>query len=180
MSWYPLGRPIGTTIYPGMQVTAVWIKNHLLDGWSINDICCLIPAWFGVLASIVTGLIAYEASIPQNSSQSVVSFLSDLLKGRISSPSISSSGGGLQVLGMPSPAVECGVITLGLMAIVPAHLMRSIGGGYDNESVAMFAMVLTFYCWMRSLRTGISPVGAFVGGLATALAYFYMVASWGT
>merc|ERR1719443_2127753 len=30
-SWYPLGRPIGTTIYPGMQITAVviWeaIKN---------------------------------------------------------------------------------------------------------------------------------------------------------
>jgi len=22
-SWYPLGRPIGTTIYPGMQMTAV-------------------------------------------------------------------------------------------------------------------------------------------------------------
>ena len=21
--WYPLGRPVGTTIYPGMQVTAV-------------------------------------------------------------------------------------------------------------------------------------------------------------
>merc|ERR1719482_239943 len=24
-SWYPLGRPIGTTIYPGMQITAVVI-----------------------------------------------------------------------------------------------------------------------------------------------------------
>ena len=23
MSWYPLGRPIGTTIYPGMQITSV-------------------------------------------------------------------------------------------------------------------------------------------------------------
>ena len=25
MSWYPLGRPVGTTIYPGMQVTSVAI-----------------------------------------------------------------------------------------------------------------------------------------------------------
>merc|ERR1719408_792897 len=27
MSWYPLGRPVGTTIYPGMQLTAyvIWI-----------------------------------------------------------------------------------------------------------------------------------------------------------
>merc|ERR1719446_991399 len=24
-SWYPLGRPVGTTIYPGMQITAVGI-----------------------------------------------------------------------------------------------------------------------------------------------------------
>merc|ERR1719282_1938635 len=25
MSWYPIGRPIGTTIYPGMQIAAVEI-----------------------------------------------------------------------------------------------------------------------------------------------------------
>merc|ERR1712166_1589324 len=25
MSWYPLGRPVGTTIYPGMQMTSVTI-----------------------------------------------------------------------------------------------------------------------------------------------------------
>ena len=23
MSWYPLGRPVGTTIYPGMQISSV-------------------------------------------------------------------------------------------------------------------------------------------------------------
>merc|ERR1719446_2013895 len=28
-SWYPLGRPIGTTIYPGMQITAVVIWESL-------------------------------------------------------------------------------------------------------------------------------------------------------
>ena len=30
MVWYPLGRPVGSTIYPGMQFTAVFIKNHIL------------------------------------------------------------------------------------------------------------------------------------------------------
>jgi dolichyl-diphosphooligosaccharide--protein glycosyltransferase len=24
-SWYPLGRPVGTTIYPGMQISSVMI-----------------------------------------------------------------------------------------------------------------------------------------------------------
>merc|ERR1719269_349759 len=28
-SWYPLGRPVGTTIYPGMQITSVWIWKAL-------------------------------------------------------------------------------------------------------------------------------------------------------
>merc|ERR1719502_847386 len=28
-SWYPLGRPVGTTIYPGMQISSVAIKNVL-------------------------------------------------------------------------------------------------------------------------------------------------------
>merc|ERR1719393_860946 len=28
-SWYPLGRPVGTTIYPGMQITSVVIKRTL-------------------------------------------------------------------------------------------------------------------------------------------------------
>ena len=30
-------------------------------------------------------------------------------------------------------------------------IMRSVGS-YDNESVAMTAMMMTFYCWVRSLR----------------------------
>ena len=29
MVWYPLGRPIGTTIYPGMQFASVWIWQGL-------------------------------------------------------------------------------------------------------------------------------------------------------
>merc|ERR1719454_1952924 len=28
-SWYPIGRPIGTTIYPGMQMTAVAIYEAM-------------------------------------------------------------------------------------------------------------------------------------------------------
>lgn len=28
-SWYPLGRPVGTTIYPGMQMTSVFIWKVL-------------------------------------------------------------------------------------------------------------------------------------------------------
>ena len=45
-------------------------------------------------------------------------------------------------------------ITAAIMAILPAHLiMRSVAGGYDNESVAVTAIVATFFWWIRSLRT---------------------------
>ena len=36
--------------------------------------------------------------------------------------------------------------------MIPAHLMRSVAGGYDNESIAVAAIVGTFFFWVRSLR----------------------------
>jgi len=39
-----------------------------------------------------------------------------------------------------------------IMSVIPAHIMRSVGGGYDNESVAMTVMCATFYFWVRALR----------------------------
>merc|ERR1719149_73129 len=43
MVWYPLGRPVGTTIYPGMQMTSVtiWkVMNATGFPMSLNDVCC--------------------------------------------------------------------------------------------------------------------------------------------
>jgi dolichyl-diphosphooligosaccharide--protein glycosyltransferase len=138
MSWYPLGRPVGTTIYPGMQMTSVFIKNTLNNmGYpiSLNDVCCYVPAWFGVSATYFLGLLTYECSNNANAA----------------------------------------VASTAIMAIVPAHIMRSVGGGYDNESIAMTAMMMTFFLWTRSLRTKNSWwIGIFAG-----VAYIYMVAAWG-
>eukprot|EP00727_Mastigamoeba_balamuthi_P001612 m51a1_g11448 putative oligosaccharyl transferase-like protein (800) ;mRNA; f:8265-10976 len=145
-SWYPIGRPIGTTIFPGMQFTAVWLWRGL--NWaasalglprlamSLNDVCVFIPAWFGGAASVAIGLMTLEAT-----------------------------GGSLS-----SAAAACAV-----MAVIPAHLMRSIGGKFDNECVAVAGMCAAFWLWLRSLRTERSwPVGLLAG-----LAYAYMAASWG-
>jgi dolichyl-diphosphooligosaccharide---protein glycosyltransferase len=172
MVWYPLGRPVGSTIYPGMQFTAVFINRFLLPGWSLNDVCCYLPAWFGALASCIVGMIAYECTLPSNSASNILKWLLDLANGQ---PSDSKVVRRPVVMGLTSPAVECGVFSMGMMAIVPAHLMRSVGGGYDNESVAVSAMTLTFYLWIRSLRDAKSAKLGFFAGLA----YFYMVAAWG-
>ena len=63
-----------------------------------------------------------------------------------------------------------------IMAIIPAHLMRSIAGGFDNESVAVAAIVVTFYVWVRALR---SPSLSWLFGSVCGVAYVYLVSSWG-
>lgn len=72
-------------------------------------------------------------------------------------------------------STSAAVAAAGIMAVIPAHIMRSVGGGYDNESVAMTAMLMTFYFWCRALRNDQSW---WYGALA-GVAYIYMVASWG-
>jgi len=69
--------------------------SPLLSGleMSLNDVCCFVPAWFGAVASGVTGLFTFEIS----------------------------------------GSVDGAIAALAVMGIIPAHLMRSIGGGYDNE-----------------------------------------------
>ena len=72
-----------------------------------------------------------------------------------------------------------------IMAVIPAHIMRSVGGGYDNESIALTAMCATFYCWVRSLRPdpkatdGTATRDSLLFGLLTGISYIYMVAAWG-
>jgi len=221
--WYPLGRPVGTTIYPGMQVTAVFIKNWIVgDSMSLNDVCCLIPAWFGALATLFTGLIAYECSvgvtllpedhiairkgeklpakeqIPSNYPQVFGSILSSIpivkefyhviivpIVNFLHKILVKVAGSDLGLRDKPSsfhefssPAVECALFTMAIMSVVPAHMMRSVAGGFDNESVAIAALTGTFYMWIRSLRGGPdSPAWKY--GILAGLAYFYMVAAWG-
>jgi dolichyl-diphosphooligosaccharide--protein glycosyltransferase len=140
--WHPLGRPVGTTIYPGMQFTSAGIFRALrAAGFSdvtLNDVCVFTPAAFSVLACVFTGLIAREAAAPRHKATAFA-------------------------------------VAVGVMAVLPAHLMRSVAGGYDNEAIAVTAIVGTFYWWIRSLRTQKSWPFAFV----TAASYFYMVAAWG-
>ena len=70
---------------------------------------------------------------------------------------------------------RAGVAAAVIMAVLPAHLMRSVAGGYDNESVSIAAICATFYFWVRSIRTQASwPVG-----VCTGISYLYMVAAWG-
>ena len=56
------------------------------------------------------------------------------------------------------------------MAIVPGYISRSVAGSYDNEGIAIFALLFTYFLWLKSVKTG-----SVFWSVAASLSYFYMV-----
>ena len=70
---------------------------------------------------------------------------------------------------------SAGLLAAAFIGIAPGYISRSVAGSYDNEAIAIFLLMFTFYLWIKAMKEG----SAFFGTLA-ALFYFYMVAAWGT
>ncbi|XP_042033210.1 dolichyl-diphosphooligosaccharide--protein glycosyltransferase subunit STT3A-like isoform X2 [Salvia splendens] len=135
-TWYPLGRVIGGTVYPGLTLTAGtlwWILNSINIPLSVETVCVFTAPVFSAFASWATYLLTKE---------------------------IKGAGAGLTAAA--------------LLAMVPSYISRSVAGSYDNEAVAIFALIFTFYLYIKTLNTG----SLFYATL-NAIAYFYMVCSWG-
>ncbi|PHH54034.1 Dolichyl-diphosphooligosaccharide--protein glycosyltransferase subunit stt3 [Ceratocystis fimbriata CBS 114723] len=69
---------------------------------------------------------------------------------------------------------SAGLLSAIFMGIAPGYISRSVAGSYDNEAIAIFLLVFTFYLWIKSLKAG-----SMLWGALCALSYGYMVASWG-
>ncbi|KAG0567434.1 hypothetical protein KC19_7G134800 [Ceratodon purpureus] len=135
-TWYPLGRVIGGTVYPGLTLTAGsmwWLAQKINIPLSVETVCVFTAPIFSAFASWATFLLTKE---------------------------VKGTGAGLTAAA--------------LLAMVPSYISRSVAGSYDNEAVAIFALVFTFYLYVKTLNTG----SLFYATL-NSLAYFYMVCSWG-
>ncbi|KAL5993439.1 Dolichyl-diphosphooligosaccharide--protein glycosyltransferase subunit stt3b [Asimina triloba] len=135
-SWYPLGRIIGGTLYPGLMVTAAfiyWTLRFLRFAVHIRDVCVLTAPFFASNTTLVAYFFGKE---------------------------IWDSGAGL--------------VAAALIAICPGYISRSVAGSYDNEGVAIFALLFTFYLFVKAVNTG-----SLAWSLASAFGYFYMVSAWG-
>lgn len=113
-SWYPLGRSVGGTIYPGIMATSGFIY-HVLHSISIpveiRNVCVFLAPVFAAFTALSTYLLAKTVS------------------GR----------------------KECGLFAALFMSIVPSYMSRSVAGSYDNEGVSIFALVFTFYLFLKSV-----------------------------
>ena len=135
-AWYPLGRIIGGTIYPGLMITASFfyhILNMINVTIDVREVCVFLAPAFSSLTAIITYLLTSE---------------------------LYSTGAGLCAAGM--------------IAIVPGYISRSVAGSYDNEAIAIFCMLFTYYLWIKSVKTG-----KIYWAALCSVAYFYMVSSWG-
>ncbi|KAI1819743.1 glycosyltransferase family 66 protein [Xylaria intraflava] len=69
---------------------------------------------------------------------------------------------------------SAGLLAAVFMGITPGYISRSVAGSYDNEAIAIFLLVFTFFLWIKALK-----LGSVLWGALCALFYGYMVASWG-
>ena len=67
-----------------------------------------------------------------------------------------------------------GLLAAAFIGVVPGYISRSVAGSFDQEAVSIFALLLTFFLFLRAVHTG----SVFWAG-AAALAYGYMASCWG-
>ncbi|KAJ3288477.1 oligosaccharyl transferase stt3 subunit [Borealophlyctis nickersoniae] len=136
LSWYPLGRVVGGTVYPGIMVTAGVIHkflNTLNFPIHIREVCVFLAPLFSAFTAIAAYLLTSE---------------------------------------MKDGAA--GLLAAAFIGVAPGYISRSVAGSYDNEGIAIFLLVFTFWLWIKAVKLG----SAFYGAM-TALFYFWMVSAWG-
>ena len=135
-TWYPLGRVVGGTMYPGLIFTAgaIWnVLQFLHIPIHVQEVCVFTAPVFSAFCAIATYFFMKEVRGP-----------------------------------------GAGLASAAFISVVPSYISRSVAGSYDLEAVAIFALVLVFYLYIKTLNTGSLAwaTGLFFG-------YLYMVASWG-
>ncbi|PFH50957.1 glycosyltransferase family 66 protein [Amanita thiersii Skay4041] len=135
-AWYPLGRVVGGTVYPGLMATSGVIYNllHALNlPVDVRNVCVLLAPGFSALTAWATYMFTKEMKDE-----------------------------------------SAGLLAAAFIGIVPGYISRSVAGSYDNEAIAIFLLMFTFYCWIKALKQGSAMFGT-----VAAVFYFYMVAAWG-
>ncbi|KAE9333090.1 Dolichyl-diphosphooligosaccharide--protein glycosyltransferase subunit [Phytophthora fragariae] len=137
-AWYPLGRIVGTTVYPGLMAGAAglqWLLGTALRlPISIRDACVFLAPAFAALACVAQFLLTRE--VTGNTTTALLSAM--------------------------------------LLSVSPAYISRSTAGSFDNEGIAIFLLIFTFYWWVKAVRTG-----AMLSAALAAVAYFAMALTWG-
>ena len=58
---------------------------------------------------------------------------------------------------------SAGLLAAAFIGIAPGYISRSVAGSYDNEAIAIFLLMMTFYLWIKALKVGSAFYGALTG-----------------
>jgi len=135
-TWYPLGRVIGGTVYPGLIFTAGSIYKilHALNiPVHVQEVCVFTAPFFSAFCALACYGLVREVR-----------------------------------------GVGAGLLAAMFMGMVPSYISRSVAGSFDNEGVAIFALVNVFYLFIKTVNTG-----SLKWATLLVVGYGYMVMSWG-
>ncbi|CAD7961002.1 unnamed protein product [Amoebophrya sp. A120] len=129
--------------------------------WTLTQVACHLPAFFGSIATLFVGLLAAEAVAQPVAHYDYFRFISK---------------------------AATALSAMFFMSVIPAHAQRSVGGGFDNECIAIAPMVACGFFWCLALRnietpTKVNTYSAFVQRLLSAFlagcSHAFMAAGWG-
>ncbi|KAA8496389.1 Dolichyl-diphosphooligosaccharide--protein glycosyltransferase subunit STT3B [Porphyridium purpureum] len=135
-SWYPLGRIVGGTVYPGIMYTAALLhRAYRVIGidLDIREVCVTLAPVFSGITALATYMLTQQTWNE-----------------------------------------AAGLLAAAFVGIVPGYIARSAAGSYDNEAVAITALILTFALFVKAVNTG-----SIAWAALASLSYLYMVSSWG-
>ncbi|KAF5838753.1 Oligosaccharyl transferase STT3 subunit-domain-containing protein [Dunaliella salina] len=111
-TWYPLGRGIGGTTYPGLIFTAgsIYRVLHALNiPIHIQEVCVFTAPLFSALCALACYGLVREVR-----------------------------------------GTGAGMLASAFVGMVPSYISRSVAGSYDNEGVAIFALVNVFFLFVKA------------------------------
>ena len=153
ISWYPQGRPVGETSYPGMMFTSAiikWTLQRLHIIIDIKDVCI----YAGPIFSVFTTLVAFLFGQLFDEIE-----FEDHIEG-INGQSKNKSKIGISSLGCMFAA---------LISFLPGLISRSVAGSYDYECISLFILISCIYTFCYALKNG-----SILASLISAFFYGYM------
>jgi len=153
MSWYPYGRNMGTTSYPGLPATAAVLyiilnalglspapmySSNPLTTDPIFNLCVVFP----IIMATVTCLVIY--------------FLGKDIGGK-----------------------EVGLFSAFFLALNSSYIGRTSLGFFDDESVGIFGLLLFIFFFLRSIEPKRSLRNGLTYAVAASLSLGYLFISWG-
>jgi dolichyl-diphosphooligosaccharide--protein glycosyltransferase len=141
MSWYPWGRDIPTTTYPGLAFTTALL--------------------FKFLSSLGLNVTAFQVSV-----------IFPVIMGAMSCIAI-------YVFGKEIWGKSVALFSALFLAFSASHISRTSLGFFDDETIGIFAMLLVFTFYLRSISKDRSLRSSIFYALLSGFSLAYLSCSWG-